>query len=296
MAWIAGGTFLMGGAGEIAQDSLPIHEVSVGGFWMDRTEVTNAAFGAFVAASGHVTVAERKPKAEDLPGVPKDKLVAGSVCFHQPKQDVPLDEPLAWWRYAEGADWRHPEGPASSIAGKEKHPVVHVAWDDAAAYCRWAGKRLPTEAEWEYASRGGKQGQRFFWGDTQTVGGRWMANVWQGKFPSRNTKDDGFAGSAPVGSFPANGYGLHDMAGNVWEWCADWYRPDYYAASPARDPQGPDSSLDPDEPDVPKRVLRGGSFLCSDSYCYRYTNAARNKGAADTGASHIGFRCVKRGP
>ncbi len=293
MSWIPGGTFLMGGADEASPDSLPVHEVTVDSFWIDRTELTNEKYEAFVKATGYVTISEKKPKSEDFPGVPKEKLVAGSVCFHAPKEDVPLDNPMAWWKYADGADWHHPDGPKSSLKDREKHPVVHMAWDDAVAYCKWAGKRLPTEAEWEYASRGGKQKQKFFWGDSQTVDGKWMANAWQGKFPSRNTKDDGFLGTAPVGSFPANRYGLHDMAGNVWEWVSDWYRPDYYAHSPAWNPQGPDDSLDPEEPGSKKRVLRGGSFLCSDQYCYRYTNAARNKGATDTGANHIGFRCAK---
>ena len=202
-----------------------------------------------------------------------------------------LDEPYSWWRYVPGADWRHPEGPGSDIAGREDHPVVHVCWDDAVAFARWAGKRLPTEAEWEYAARGGLEGKRYVWGDEFRPEGRWRVNNWQGQFPIGNTSEDGFPRTAPVGSFPPNGFGLVDMAGNVWEWCADWYRPGY-PSGPRQDPRGPDSSYDPNEPGIPKRVQRGGSFLCGDLYCTRYLPGARGKGATDSGASHVGFRCV----
>jgi formylglycine-generating enzyme required for sulfatase activity len=297
MVWVPGGTFWMGSENEITPDTTPVHEVKLDGFWIDQHEVTTLRFSAFVDATGYVTIAEKPPRAEDFPGVPKEKLVAGSVCFHQPEEEVALDDYQAWWRYSNGASWRHPEGPDSSLAGRERHPVVHIAWDDAVAYCRWAGKRLPTEAEWEYAARGGPQPRdkrtRFVWGDEPTLGGRWMANVWQGKFPKQNTKDDGFERTAPVGSFPPNKLGLHDMAGNVWEWVADWYRPDYYAQSPKVNPLGPSDSFDPNEPSIPKRVQRGGSFLCSERYCFRYTAGARGKGAPDSGASHVGFRCAK---
>ncbi len=293
MVWIPGGTFVMGGDNEMGNDALPLHEVALEGFWMDETEVTNAAFAAFVTATGYVTTAEKKPDTKDFPDVPADKLVAGSVCFHAPKEDVPLDNFFAWWRYDAGADWRHPEGPKSNLGGRDKHPVVHLSWDDAVAYAKWAGKRLPTEAEWEFAARGGKARQRFGWGNEPTLGGKWQANAWQGRFPSENSKADGFYGAAPVKSFAPNGYRLYDMAGNVWEWVADWYRPDYYAKSPTADPRGPDDSLDPEEPGVKKKVQRGGSFLCSDRYCLRYTNGARGKGAPDTGASHVGFRCAR---
>jgi formylglycine-generating enzyme len=299
MVWIPPGTFWMGSEEEVTPDTTPVHEVGLDGFWLDKTEVTNEAFAAFVEASGYVTIAEKAPRPEDFPGVPKDKLVAGSVCFHPPEEDVALDDYQAWWRYAKGASWRHPEGPGSSTEGRARHPVVHVAWDDAVAYCEWAQKRLPTEAEWEYAARGGTQPRdqrtRFVWGDSPKLDGRWMANVWQGKFPTVNTKEDGYERSAPVGSFPPNKLGLHDMAGNVWEWVADWYRPDYYARSAKHNPQGPTDSFDPHEPGVPKRVQRGGSFLCSERYCFRYTPGARGKGAPDSGANHVGFRCAKSG-
>jgi formylglycine-generating enzyme required for sulfatase activity len=293
MVWIPGGSFTMGSDNEMTPDAVPLHEVTLAGFWMDETEVTNDEFAAFVKATGYVTTAEKKPDARDYPGVPADKLVAGSVCFHAPREEVPLDDHLAWWRYDKGADWRHPEGPKSSIKDRGRHPVVHVSWDDAVAYAKWAGKRLPTEAEWEYASRGGKARQRFNWGDEPTAGGKWMANVWQGRFPSQNLKADGFYGSAPAKSYRPNAFGLYDVAGNVWEWTADWYRPDYYAKAPKANPLGPNDSFDPQEPGVPKRVQRGGSFLCSELYCLRYTNGARGKGAPDTGNSHVGFRCAR---
>jgi formylglycine-generating enzyme len=293
MVFIPGGTFEMGASGEPAPGSLPVHRVTLSPFWIDRTEVKNADFARFVAETGHLTVAERPPAPEAFPGVAKDELVAGSICFHAPPRRVPLDNPMAWWTYRAGADWRHPEGPSSGIAGRERHPVVHVAWTDARAYCAWAGKRLPTEAEWERAARGGLVGKRFAWGDERRPDGRWQANTFQGSFPDHDAGDDRFSGTAPVGSFPPNGFGLFDMSGNVWEWCADYFRPDYYAVSPARDPKGPPDSFDPEEPGAVKRVLRGGSFLCSDDYCLRYTVAARNKGAEDTGSSHVGLRCAR---
>jgi formylglycine-generating enzyme required for sulfatase activity len=293
MVWIPGGTFWMGGEGIGMPDALPVHRVSVRGFWMDRTEVTNVQFTRFVEATGYKTIAERTPEAKDFPGAPPEKLVAGSVCFTPPDHDVALDNHYQWWNYLPGANWRHPEGPNSDINGRENHPVVHVAWDDAVAYAKWAGKRLPTEAEWEFAARGGLDRKRYVWGDELVPEGRWMVNNWQGKFPRENTLVDGFRATAPVGSFPPNGYGLFDMAGNVWEWCGDWYRHDYYANSRDDNPQGPDSSHDPLEPGVPKRVQRGGSFLCSDLYCTRYLPGARGKGEPSSGASHVGFRCVK---
>jgi formylglycine-generating enzyme required for sulfatase activity len=293
MVWIPGGEFLMGEPDPIFPDAKPVHKVYVDGFWMDRTEVTNAQFARFVEATGYVTVAERPPDPKEFPTVPPEKLVPGSIVFSPPHKEVSLDQPLSWWRYVPGADWRHPEGPDSNLEGREHHPVVQVGWYDAQAYSKWAGKRLATEAEWEYAARGGLKQKRYCWGDELLPGGKWQANIWQGDFPRKNTKEDGFEKTAPVGSFPANGYGLFDMSGNVWEWCADWYRPDYYAGSPARNPQGPDSSFDPNEPNLPKRVQRGGSFLCSDSYCVRYHPGARGKGEPGSAASHIGFRCVR---
>jgi formylglycine-generating enzyme required for sulfatase activity len=255
--------------------------------------VTNAQFEAFVRATGYLTVAEQKPDPKDFPDAPADKLIPGSAVFTPPEQDVPLTEHLAWWQYVPGACWRHPEGPQSDLKGRENHPVVHVCWDDAVAFARWAGKRLPTEAEFEYAARGGLDRKKYCWGDELKPGGKWMANIWQGKFPRENTAEDGFKGTAPVGTFPANGYGLSDMAGNVWQWCADWYRPDYYQMSPERNPQGPADSYDPNEPGQMKRVQRGGSFLCSDLYCVRYCTGARGKGEPKSAACHIGFRCVK---
>jgi formylglycine-generating enzyme required for sulfatase activity len=277
------------------RDSRPIHRVYVDGFWMDGTEVTNGEFAAFVKATGYVTVAERTPRAEDFPGAPPANLVAGSVVFSPPDHAVPLDDHFQWWSYVKGANWRHPLGPASSIVGRDAFPVVHVAYEDAVAYAEWAGKRLPTEAEWEFAARGGLAGQVYPWGNDFRREGQWLVNSHQGHFPNHDTGDDHFIGIAPVARFPPNGYGLHDVGGNVWEWVTDWYRPDYYgelaAATPvARNPQGPASAYDPAEPNVPKRVMRGGSFLCTDQYCSRYMVGTRGKGDVSTGTNHLGFR------
>jgi formylglycine-generating enzyme required for sulfatase activity len=274
-------------------DARPIHTVSLDGFWMDAAPVTNLQFARFVQATGYVTVAERKPDPKDFPGVPAEKLVPGALVFHPPSKAVPLDDVSQWWDYVPGASWRHPEGPRSFLKGREDHPVVQVCYEDAAAYARWAGKRLPTEAEWEYAARGGLTQMPYVWGKEFRPGGKWMANTWQGRFPNANSLEDGYERTSPVRAFPPNGFGLYDMAGNVWEWCSDWYRPDYYAHSPRKNPQGPPDSFDPDEPGQPKRVQRGGSFLCTDQYCSRYMPGGRGKGATDTGASHIGFRCVQ---
>jgi formylglycine-generating enzyme required for sulfatase activity len=293
MVWIPRGKYWMGSEDPAFGDARPVHEVEIDGFWMDSTEVTNAQFARFVRATGYVTIAERKPDAKDFPGAAPEMLVPGSIVFSPPAGEVSLQNPLAWWRYVPGASWRHPEGPRSDLRGRDTHPVVHVCWYDAVAYAGWAGKRLPTEAEWEYAARGGLDRKPYVWGDELCPGGQWMANIWQGRFPQENRAEDGFTGTAPVGSFPANGYGLHDMAGNVWEWCSDWYQPDYYKDSPVRNPQGPDSSHDPAEPGIPKRVQRGGSLQCSDQYCVRYRPGGRGKGALDSGASHVGFRCVR---
>jgi formylglycine-generating enzyme required for sulfatase activity len=281
-------------------DARPIHRVYVDGFWMDRTEVTNDEFARFVRATGYVTVAERTPRAEDFPSAPPENLVAGSVVFRPSNLPVPLDNHYRWWDYVKGANWRHPLGPDSSIAGRENYPVVHIAYEDAEAFCNWAGKRLPTEAEWEFAARGGLSGKLYAWGDELQLDGKWMANIYQGQFPvkGKDTAEDGFAGIAPVAQFPPNGYGLFDIAGNVWEWCSDWYRPDYYAqlaaaGGVARNPTGPENPFDPAEPHEKKRVHRGGSFLCTDQYCTRYMVGTRGKGEVSTGSNHVGFRCVK---
>jgi formylglycine-generating enzyme len=307
MVWIPGGEFSMGsddpravphGGPDAMRDAQPIHRVYVDGFWMDQTEVTNEQFAKFVRATSYITVAEQTPKAEEFPGAPPENLVAGSVVFTPPKEPVPLDTHYRWWSYVKGANWRHPDGPESTIKGLEKYPVVHVAYEDAQAYAKWAGKRLPTEAEWEFAARGGLTGKLYAWGDELQPDGKWLANIWQGQFPVQDTAKDGFAGIAAVAQFPPNGYGLFDMAGNVWECCSDWYRPDYFAdlaavGGVARNPRGPADSFDPAEPGERKRVHRGGSFLCSDQYCTRYMIGTRGKGEASTGSNHLGFRCVK---
>ena len=286
------------GPGGDMPDAQPIHRVAVHGFWMDRTDVTNAEFARFVKATGYVTVEEKRPSPQDVPGVPVADLVAGSLVFTPVSYPVPLDNVTAWWRYQAGADWRHPEGPGSTSAGRDNFPVVQISYPDATAYATWAGKRLPTEAEWEFAARGGLTGKRYAWGDSLRPQGKWMANIWEGVFPVHDSGEDGFAGLAPVGQFPPNGYGLEDMAGNVWQWCSDWYRPDYYqqlaaSGAVAHDPKGPDSGFDPDEPAIPKRVQRGGSFLCTYEYCSRYVVGSRGKGDPMSAANHIGFRCVR---
>ena len=297
MASISAGTFWMGSDDPQFPDAAPRHQVRLDAFWIDKTTVTNEQFAAFIAATGYVTVAEKPLDPKQFPGVPAEQLVPGSVVFTAPDGPVDLRNPANWWRVIAGADWRHPEGPSSSIKGRETHPVVQVAYSDAATYAAWAGKRLPTEAEFEYAARGGLDRKVYAWGDEFKPDGRFQANTFQGHFPDHNTAEDGFAGTAPVGSFPANGYGLSDMAGNVWQWCSDWYRPNTYAAEAANgaivvNPTGPADSLDPDEPGIKKRVQRGGSFLCTDQYCTRYIVGSRGKGDVDTGTNHIGFRCV----
>ena len=297
MIWIPGGTFWMGCEDCGMPDALPVHHVTVDGFWMDVAPVTNEQFAKFVQATGYVTVAERTPEAKDFPDAPPENLVPGAAVFSPPDHDVPFDNYYEWWSYVKGASWRHPEGPGSNLTGREHHPVVHIAWDDAMAYARWVGKRLPTEAEFEFAARGGLDRKRYSWGDELKPGGKWVVNVWQGRFPVRDTGEDGYRSTSPVQAFPANGYGLYDMGGNVWQWCSDWYQPDIYQKhaalySPIRNPQGPDSSVDPSEPGVPKRVTRGGSYLCSDRYCSRYLVGSRGKSEPSTGSSNVGFRCV----
>ena len=292
MAWIPPGRFSMGSDYGPFGDARPIHAVELDGFWMDKTPATNEQFARFVRETGYVTVAERKPDPKDFPGVPPEALVPGAVVFSPPAGPVNLQDVSRWWSYVPGSSWKHPEGPGSEIAGRDRHPVVQVCWEDAAAFASWAGKRLPTEAEWEYAARGGLTQKPYAWGETFRPEGKIMANTWQGSFPDRNAKEDGWDRTAPVGSFPPNGFGLFDMAGNVWNWCADWYRPDYYGQSPPANPPGPSDSFDPVEPGALKRVQRGGSFLCSDQYCSRYMPGGRGKGAVDTGSSHVGFRLV----
>ncbi len=291
------------GMGEVGmkatEDSRPIHRVAVSGFFIDKTDVTNAQFAKFVQATGYVTVAERKPRAEDFPGAPPENLVAGSVVFTAPAHPVALDNHFRWWSYVHGANWRHPSGPESDIKHKDQYPVVQVAYEDAEAYAKWAGERLPTEAEWEFAARGGLSGKPFVWGDEFRPKGKWMANTHQGHFPDTDAGEDGYIGLAPVAQYVPNGYGLYDMAGNVWQWTSDWYSPDYYQKlaskeGVARNPQGPDTSFDPAEPGQMKKVQRGGSFLCTDQYCSRYMVGTRGKGEVSTGTNHLGFRCVAK--
>jgi len=298
MVWIPGGTFWMGCEECGMPDALPVHQTSVDGFWMDVTPVTNAEFDKFVQATGYVTIAERQPDPKDFPGAPPEMLVPGSAVFTPPGHDVPLENPLGWWRYAKGASWKHPEGQGSNVRDRQDHPVVHIAWEDALAYAKWAGKRLPTEAEFEFAARGGLDRNLYAWGNELKPDGKWPANIWQGRFPVENKVEDGYVATSPVRAFKPNGYGLYDVGGNVWQWCSDWYRPDYFAkfksaSNPAINPKGPDDSVDPQEPGIPKKVQKGGSFLCSDMYCTRYLVGSRGKGATDSGSSNVGFRCVK---
>ena len=305
MVFIKGGEFMMGGDNSQADaDEFPKHKVVVNDFWMDEHEITNAQFATFVKATAYITTAEQKPDWEELkkqlpPNTPKpdiSALVAASLVFTPPNKAVDLKDYSQWWTWVEGANWQHPEGPDSNIKGKENYPVVHISWDDAMDFCKWAGKRLPTEAEWEYAARGGAQNKIYPWGNEHISEGKAKANSWEGNFPNQNTVKDGFNALAPVKSFTANGFKLYDMGGNVWEWCADWYRNDYYQTfknNKAINPQGPTDSCDPEEPYTPKKVARGGSFMCNDSYCSGYRVARRMKSSKDSGLSNMGFRCVK---
>jgi len=303
MVWIPGGTLRMGSDRHYPEEA-PVHRVTVDGFWMDRHPVTNQQFRDFVRATNYVTFAEIPPDPKDYPGALPHMLYAGSLVFMRPARRVDLRIWAEWWSFLKGADWRHPYGPESSINGLDNHPVVHAAFADALAYARWAGKDLPTEAEWEFAARGGLDGAEFAWGDELTPGGRHMANTWQGEFPRQNLCADGFARTSPVTAFPPNGFGLHDMIGNVWEWTTDWYSQRHIAdaAKACCIPENPrggreDQSYDPCQPRIriPRKVLKGGSHLCAPNYCRRYRPAARHAQPIDTSASHVGFRCIIRG-
>ena len=299
MAWIPGGTFLMGSDRHYREEA-PAHPVSVNALWIDRYAVTNDEFARFVSETGHVTLAERPPRPEQYPGAKPEMLVPASVVFRKPKQRVDLRNIYNWWTYVPGADWRHPRGPESSIAGMGDHPVVHIAFEDAEAYAAWAGKALPTEAEWEFAARGGLEGAEFAWGNELHPGGRWMANTWHGEFPHENLSPRGRAGTVAVGSYRPNGYGLFDMIGNCWEWTVDWYREHSAAIEDCCGSAGPQDALraashDPRDPlSIPRRVIKGGSFLCAPNYCRRYRPAARMAQPIDTATCHLGFRCIVR--
>jgi len=308
MVWVAGGNFQMGGVGNEARpDEFPVHEVAVDGFWMDQTEVTNQAFKEFVQQKKFITTAETKPDWEELkkqlpPGTPKPDeslLVPGALVFVPTPGPVDLHDNSQWWKWIPGVNWKHPNGLRDDVLSStalDQHPVVQVSWFDAENFASFYGKRLPTEAEWEYAARGGKQGEIYGWGNERPTNNNIKANIWQGQFPYNNSQDDGFVFTAPVASYQPNQYGLFDMMGNVWEWCADWYRPDTYEIETqqtiVKNPKGPSESYDPQEPFTPKKVVRGGSFLCNEVYCASYRPSARMKTSPDSGESHTGFRCV----
>jgi sulfatase modifying factor 1 len=296
------GTFRMGSADHYPEEA-PVHRATVRAFSVRSTAVTNGQYAAFVGATNYVTVAERPLDPADYPGAPIENLVAGSLVFTMTPGPVDLRHMSQWWTWTPGASWHQPEGPGSSVANRQDHPVVHVAYEDAEAFARWAGEDLPSEAEWEYAARAGADGHAFMWGDEAVPDGEYLANFWQGDFPWRNNEADGFAGTAPVGSYPPNEVGLYDMAGNVWEWTTDWYADGHPADAETAccvptDPRGPslESSFDPGQPQfsIPRRVIKGGSFLCADNYCQRYRPAARRPQMIDTGMSHVGFRTVSR--
>jgi formylglycine-generating enzyme len=301
MVWIPGGDFMMGSDRHYREEA-PAHRVSVSGFWIDPTPVTNAEFGRFVEATGYKTVAERPADPADYPGAKTELLAPSSIVFVQPTHRVDMRNPYNWWTYVPGADWRHPRGPNTSIDRLENHPVVHIAYEDAEAYCRWADKLLPTEAEWEFAARGGFEGAIYAWGDEAEPGGKIMANIWQGEFPIQNLTSDRFAWTSAVRSFPPNGYGLYDMIGNVWEWTCDWYQEHsniVQSCCSARDPRGGprEKSYDPRTPNlrIPRKVMKGGSHLCAPNYCQRYRPSARMGQTIDTSTCHLGFRCIRRG-
>jgi formylglycine-generating enzyme len=303
MVWVPGGEFLMG-SNDFYPEERPVHPVGLDGFWVDEHPVTVAEFRRFVKATGHVTWAERAPDPAAYPGADPELLVPGSLVFHMTSGPVDLSDYANWWSWVPGADWRHPEGPGSTLAGRERHPVTHVAYEDAEAYAAWAGKELPTEAEWEFAARGGLEGKTFAWGDEFTPGGRMMANTWQGEFPWQNLVLDGHEGTSPIKSYPPNGYGLYDLAGNVWEWTSDFFAPQHpdqveHACCAPRNPRvaSASESYDVGMPGdhIARRVTKGGSHLCAPNYCLRYRPAARQGQAIDSPTGHVGFRCVVRG-
>ena len=300
MHWIPGGRFRMG-SDTCYPEEAPARQVEVDGFWIDEGPVTNRQFALFVAATGHVTLAERIANAADYPGAPPEMLQPASLVFVKPDRPVEMNNIHNWWHYIFGADWRHPYGPGSDLTGLHDHPVVHIAYSDAEAYARWAGKTLPTEAEWEFAAQGGNDHSEFAWGDYLYPDGKFMANTWQGMFPYQSHADDGYERTSPVGAFPSNAYGLKDMIGNVWEWTSDWFAlrsGPVKACCVPKNPRGGEeaNSFDPDQPQVhiPRKVLKGGSHLCAPNYCRRYRPAARHAQAIDSSTCHIGFRCVLR--
>ena len=302
MRWIPGGTFRMGSDRHYPEEA-PAHEVTVGSFWIDEYAVTNRQYAGFVAATGYRTVAERPPNSADYPGAKSEMLKPGTMVFRKTRGPVDLRDFRNWWHWQPGAYWRHPEGKGSSVAGRLDHPVVQIAFEDAQAYAHWTGKELPSEAEWEFAARGGLDGAEFVWGNEFNPDGRQMANTWQGEFPWQNLRSDGFERTSPVGAFAPNGYGLYDMAGNVWQWTTDWFssRHPVDQSSPCCAPVNPGggpiaASYDPAQPQIriPRKVVKGGSFLCAPNYCRRYRPAARHPQMVDSGMSHIGFRCVVR--
>lgn len=299
MAWIPDGTFQMG-SNEHYPEEAPVHQVTVKGFWIDKYAVTNEQFQKFVKATGYVTLAERVPNPKDYPDAKPELLIPASVVFQKPPHRVDLRNIYNWWQYIPGANWRHPEGPGSSIKKREKHPVVHVTYEDVVTYAQWIGKEIPTEAEWEFAARGGLDGAVYAWGNELTPKGKIMANTWQGEFPLQNLLTDGYERTAPVGSFPPNGYGLYEMTGNVWEWTVDWYNDRHLPKSccGSVNPNGGEmeQSYDPQMPNVriPRKVLKGGSYLCAPNYCVRYRPAARIAQPIDTSTGHVGFRLIVR--
>ncbi len=310
MVWIPGGTYVMGSA-EFYPEERPAHRITVSGFWMDRHQVTNNEYRRFVQATGYTTYAERTPNPKDYPGAPPHMLVPGSLVFQQAPHRVSLHNWRQWWDFVPSTDWQHPEGPNSSLRGRHKHPVVHIAYEDAMAYAEWAGKTLPTEAQWEVAARGGLDEATYAWGNEFAPAGKMMANTWQGEFPWQNLREDGYERTAPVGSYPPNGYGLYDMAGNVWEWTDDWYQAshaaeqdhphgEHKACCAPENPRGAkmDESYDPEQPHIriPRKVIKGGSFLCAPNYCLRYRPAARSPEMIDSSTCHLGFRCVVNAP